>query len=87
VHSVDLITLVELPAACYDLDHLWRLILANWPYTLIGVMPTNHRLDAIPNAQADASSRGLIVKWGGLHAVRTALGFAAVGAYLWAALQ
>ncbi len=60
------------------------LILANWPYTLLGIMPTNHRLGAIPNEQADANSRALIVKWGGLHAVRTALGCAAVGAYLWA---
>ncbi len=62
------------------------LILSNWPYTLLGIMPTNHRLEAIPNEQADAHSRALIVKWGGLHAVRTTLGCAAVGAYLWASL-
>ena len=62
------------------------LILSNWPYTLLGIMPTNHQLEAIPNDQADAGSRSLIVKWGGLHAVRTALGCAAVAAYLWAAL-
>lgn len=62
------------------------LILSNWPYTLLGIMPTNHRLEAIPNEQADAVSRALIVKWGGLHAVRTTLGFAAVGAYLWASV-
>lgn len=62
------------------------LILANWPYTLLGIMPTNHRLEAIPNEQADANSRRLIVTWGGLHAVRTALGCAAVAAYLWAML-
>lgn len=62
------------------------LILSNWPYTLLGIMPTNHRLEAIANDQADAATRGLIVKWGSLHAVRTALGFAAVAAYLWASL-
>jgi hypothetical protein len=62
------------------------LILSNWPYTLLGIMPTNHRLEAIPNDQADAASRGLIVNWGGLHAVRTALGCAGVLAYLWASL-
>jgi hypothetical protein len=62
------------------------LIFSNWPYTLLGSMPTNHRLEAIPNEQADAGSRDLIVKWGGLHAVRTALGCAAVVAYLWASL-
>ena len=70
--------------------HDWRwalgatLILSNWPYTLIGIMPTNHRLDAISNTDADIQTRALIVKWGGLHAVRTALGFAAVAAFLWA---
>ena len=60
------------------------LILANWPYTLIGIMPTNHRLNAIENANADAASRALIETWGRLHAVRTALGTAATAAYLWA---
>ena len=30
------------------------------------------------------NSRALIVKWGGLHAVRTGLGIAATLAYLWA---
>ncbi|NDC59363.1 MAG: DUF1772 domain-containing protein [Alphaproteobacteria bacterium] len=62
------------------------LILANWPYTLIGIMPTNHKLEAIPNDQADATSRALIVTWGGLHAIRTALGCAATAVYLWASL-
>ncbi len=77
-------------AAWQAQDWRWALgavlILSNWPYTLLGIMPTNHRLEAIPNDQADAGSRGLIVKWGGLHAVRTALGCAAVVAYLWASL-
>ena len=63
------------------------LILANWPYTLVGIMPTNHRLNSIPNEQADSNSRALIVKWGSLHAVRTALGYAATAAYLWAAVS
>jgi hypothetical protein len=62
------------------------LILANWPYTLIGIMPTNHKLEAIPNEQADAASRALIVTWGGLHAIRTALGCATTAVYLWASL-
>jgi len=62
------------------------LILANWPYTLIGIMPTNHKLEAIPDEQADAASRALIVTWGGLHAIRTALGCAATAVYLWASL-
>jgi hypothetical protein len=60
------------------------LILANWPYTLLGIMPTNHKLNAIADHQAGPDARALIVTWGGLHAVRTTLGVAATLAYLWA---
>lgn len=60
------------------------LILANWPYTIFGIAPTNKRLTAIPADKADAVSRALIEKWGRLHAVRTTLGIAATVAYLWA---
>jgi Domain of unknown function (DUF1772) len=60
------------------------LILAPWPYTLIGIKPTNDRLKTIPVEAADAASRQLVEKWGSLHAVRTALGIAASVAYLWA---
>src|SRR5206468_902727 len=60
------------------------LILANWPYTLIGIMPTNNRLKAIAENDAGPTSRALLVSWGRLHAVRTALGVAATLAYVWA---
>jgi len=60
------------------------LILANWPYSILGILPTNNRLKAIANEKADATSRALIEKWGRLHAVRTGLGVAASAAYLWA---
>jgi hypothetical protein len=61
------------------------LILANWPYTLIGITPTNNRLKAIAESDAGPTSRALLVSWGQLHAVRTVLGLAATVAYLWAA--
>jgi Domain of unknown function (DUF1772) len=60
------------------------LILANWPYTLLGIKPTNNRLNAIAAGAAGAQSRSLIETWGRLHAVRTGLGVAAALAYLWA---
>ena len=60
------------------------LILANWPYTLIGIMPTNHKLKAIAENDAGPASRAMLVTWARLHAVRTALGIAATIAYLWA---
>ena len=61
------------------------LLLANWPYTLLGIMPTNHRLGAVPPGQAGPETRRLIEHWGRLHAVRSALGTAAALAFLWAA--
>ena len=60
------------------------LMLANWPYTLLGIMPTNNKLNAIAAGSAGPASRSLIETWGRLHAVRTALGIAATLAYLWA---
>ncbi len=60
------------------------LIVANWPYTLVGIMPTNHRLKAIAEGDAGPASRAMLETWGRLHAVRTALGVAATAAYLWA---
>jgi hypothetical protein len=60
------------------------LILANWPYTLLIIMPTNRQLDATAPETADSQTRGLILQWGRLHAVRGALGVLAVAAYLWA---
>ncbi len=58
------------------------LILANWPWTLIGIMPTNRALEATEPANANADTRALVIKWGGLHAVRSALGLAATVAFL-----
>ena len=60
------------------------LILANWPYTLLIIKPTNDRLHAIAPERANAETRQLIESWGRLHAGRSALGFAATAAYLWA---
>ena len=60
------------------------LILANWPYTLIGIMPTNDKLKATPVSDAGSETRATIEAWARLHTVRTALGIAATVVYLWA---
>ena len=62
------------------------LLLANWPYTYLAVMPTNERLMAAPEAEAGAEIRRLIESWGRLHAGRSALGAASKLVLLWAAL-
>lgn len=49
-------------------------MLANWPVTLLVIMPTNQALFAAPLAGAGAESRALLRRWGRLHAVRSALG-------------
>jgi hypothetical protein len=58
------------------------LILANWPYTLFGMMPTNRKLKAMAEGDAGPASRRLLGAWGQLHAVRTSLGLAATLAYV-----
>ena len=67
---------------------LWLLgamvLISNWPYTLLGIMPTNNELMSTDPAIAGLDSRKLIEKWATLHAVRTALGFAATLLFLWA---
>jgi len=71
-------------------DWRWLLgaafLIANWPYTLIRIMPTNNKLMEMPLEQAGPESRTLIERWGQLHAVRTALGFLATATFLWASL-
>jgi hypothetical protein len=62
-------------------------IIAPWPWTIFGIKPTNDALLATVLDEAGPHSRALIVKWGGLHAVRTALGAIASLAFLWACLQ
>jgi hypothetical protein len=62
------------------------LILANWPYTLLVVLPVNKRLETTVADQADGETRSLISRWGALHGVRSALGFAATVVYLWATI-
>jgi len=58
------------------------LMLANWPWTMLAILPTNNKLMATELTNADAETRALIVKWNSLHAVRTGLGGLAVAAFL-----
>jgi hypothetical protein len=56
------------------------LLLANWPVTLILIMPVNRRLEAGDGTGPD--TRALLIRWGRLHWIRTALGTASALAML-----
>lgn len=62
------------------------LILANWPYTLLMVMPTNRTLMAASPDKANAETRQLVERWGRLHAIRGWLGALATLTFLMASL-
>jgi Anthrone oxygenase len=51
------------------------LLVANWPYTLVCIMPVNRKLKAM---EAGPDSRALMQLWGRLHAGRSLLGCGAV---------
>jgi hypothetical protein len=70
------------------LDWRWLfgalVLLANWPYTIFVIMPTNRRLMNTPADAATAETRRMIRWWGVLHAGRSALGLVATLIFLWA---
>src|SRR5688572_10147744 len=53
-------------AFLFTFDWRWLLgavlILLNWPYTLVIIMPTNRQLKATPPEQANEQTRGLITQ-------------------------
>lgn len=72
-------------------DPLWiagsLVLLANWPFTFVAIMPTNRKLKAIRPEQADAASRALLLSWGKLHDIRTVLGLVSTLLFAWALMR
>jgi hypothetical protein len=58
------------------------LLVANWPWTMLLIRPTNKTLMATALDTAGPQSRLLILKWSRLHAGRVILGLLAVVAFL-----
>jgi hypothetical protein len=75
--------------AWYRTGHLLFLLgglvmIANWPWTLLVMMPINNKLMATPLEAVGADTRPQIQKWNGFHAMRTVFGFLAVVAFFFA---
>src|SRR6201988_3600565 len=70
------------------LEWRWLLgavvLLANWPYTIFVIMPTNRRLMDTPLEAATGETRRILERWGTLHAGRSVLGLVATLMFLWA---
>jgi hypothetical protein len=80
--------LFGLAAYVSSLDWRWLLgavvLLANWPYTIFVIMPTNRRLMDTPLEAATGETRRMLERWGTLHAGRSVLGLVATLIFLWA---
>ena len=80
--------LFGLVALLSSLDLRWLLaavvLLANWPYTIYVIVPTNRLLMDTPPEAATAETRRMLERWGALHAGRSVLGLVATLIYLWA---
>jgi hypothetical protein len=59
------------------------LLLANWPFTLLVIMPVSKPLMAMEEREAGAGSRAMLVHWGKLHNVRSLLGASAMLLFAW----
>ncbi len=72
-------------------DELWIagavVLVANWPYTMLMIMPVNNALNATSLDEAGEESHTLLQRWGRLHARRTMLGIVATLLFLWAAMM
>jgi hypothetical protein len=52
------------------------LLLAPWSFNIFVILPTNHRLEAIPADAPAPETRALLIRWGRLHIIRAAFGCA-----------
>ncbi|OCP17646.1 MULTISPECIES: DUF1772 domain-containing protein [unclassified Ensifer] len=82
-------------AAWWQSDNpLWGLgaaiIILNWPYTMLLIMPVNQRLETTRLDEVNEETHELLLHWGRLHAGRSALGAIAAVVFLvaaWLGLQ
>jgi hypothetical protein len=58
------------------------LMLANWPWTMLAILPVNSRLMQTEPIAATKDTREMIRHWNVLHGVRTLLGAGATVVFL-----
>ena len=79
-----------LMAFFFDWDWKWifggTFMAANWPYTLYLIMPINNKLMAADPEAPGHEVRPLMVRWGWLHAGRSAFGAIATILFIAAAV-
>ena len=79
--------LFGLVAFLSTLDWRWLLgavvLLANWPYTIFVIMPTNRRLMDTPPEATTAETRRMIERCGTLQPGEKALGLVVTLIFLW----
>lgn len=83
--------LLAFAAAYRSGDWTWAfggaVLLANWPYTMLVILPLNTQLLETAPETANDETRAMLARWDRLHAVRTTLGLAAVAVLFSAALR
>lgn len=83
-------TLLAIAAGLFSASALWIVaafvLSAVVPFTLFVMWPTNKRLEDPALDLGSAEARDLLVRWGRLHAVRTAISLAALLLMLFARL-
>jgi len=73
--------------AAWQTSNPWWLsgalvLVANWPFTIFVIMPTNNELMAMDPSIATTQAHRFVEHWGHLHAVRSALGLIAALLFL-----
>lgn len=58
-------------------------ILANWPFTLLVIMPVNKRLMGMEPRDATGATRSMLLRWGKLHDIRSGLGAVSELLFIW----
>lgn len=63
------------------------LMLSNWPFTLLIILPLNKKLKSASGNSVGAESRAMLVRWNRLHGVRSCISAIALLSFFWVAYR